>query len=133
MPSFFVPFFTVYAMRSSTMWCKRGPPDEDMDATGPPIRGDPFSQSQAHTPLKPHLIRWSLSPSHQGIPGNERADALAQKGRQDHPLPRYPSPDKQEMSHTPSPAAPVKGRAQLFFDCDSDMETAVAMTLLRLA
>ena len=56
-------------------------------------------------------------------------DALAENGRQDHPLLRYLSPDKQEMSHTPSPAAPFKGRAQLFFDCDSDMETAVAMTL----
>ena len=57
-----------------------------------------------------HLIRWARSPSHQGMPGNERADTLAEKGRQDHPLLRYPSPDKRGMSHTPSPAAPVKGR-----------------------
>ena len=76
-----------------------------------------------------HLIRWAWSPSHQGIPGNERADTLAEKGRQDHPLLTYPSPDKQEMSHTPSPAAPIKGRTQFLFDYHSDMETAVAMTL----
>jgi hypothetical protein len=27
---------------------------QDMDAMGPPIRGDLFSQSQTHIPLKPH-------------------------------------------------------------------------------
>ena len=59
-----------------------------------------------------HVIRWAWSPSHQGIPGNERADALAEKGRQDHPLLIYPSPNKQDVSHTPSPAAPVKRRLQ---------------------
>ena len=76
-----------------------------------------------------HVIRRASSPSHQGIPSNERADALAEKGRQDHPLLRYPSPDKQEISHTSSPTGPIKGRTQFLFDGDSDMETAVAMTL----
>ena len=46
-----------------------------------------------------HVIRWAWSPSHQGITGNERADALAEKGRQDHPLLRYPSPNNR-MYHT---------------------------------
>ena len=76
-----------------------------------------------------HVIRWAWSPSHQGAPGNERADALAEKGRQDHPLLRYPSPNKQDVSHTPSPAAPVKRRVQQPLDCDSEGEIAVAMTL----
>ena len=76
-----------------------------------------------------HIIRWAWSPSHQGIPGNERADALAEKGRQDHPLLSYPSHDKQDVSHTPSLATPIKGRAQPLFDGDSDGEATVAMTL----
>ena len=33
------------------------------------------------------------------------------------------------MSHRLSPAALVKGRAQPFLDCNSNLETAVAMTL----
>ena len=76
-----------------------------------------------------HTIRWAWSPSHQGILGTERADALAEKGRQDHPLLRYPSRDKQDISHIPSPAAPIKGRAQTLMECDSDVEATVAMTL----
>ena len=93
--------------------------------TGPVPNLDLWEALLLAIDMAQHLIRWAWSPSHQGIPGNERADTLAKKGRQDHPLLRYPSPDKQEMSHTPSLAAPVKP----FFDCDSDMETAVAMTL----
>ena len=76
-----------------------------------------------------YVIRWAWSPSHQGIRGNERADAPAEKGRQNHPLLRYPPPHKQEISHTPSSAAPIKGRAQPLFDCDSDLEAPVALTL----
>ena len=76
-----------------------------------------------------HIMRWAWSPLHQGIPGNERADVLAEKGRQDHPLLRYPSPDKQDVSHTPSPAAPVKRRVQPPLGCDSEGEVAIAMTL----
>ena len=76
-----------------------------------------------------HVIRWAWFPSHQGIPGNESADALAEKGRQDHPLLTSPSPNKQDVSHTPSPAAPVKRRVQQPLDWDSEEEIAVAMTL----
>ena len=56
-------------------------------------------------------------------------DALVERGRQDHPTLKFPSPDKQELSHCPSPVAPVKGRVQQFYDCDLDMETTVAMAL----
>ena len=76
-----------------------------------------------------HIMRWAWSPSHQGIPRNERAHALAAKGRHDHPLLRYPSRDKQDVAHTPSPAAAVKTRVQPQLDCDSEGEIAVAMTL----
>ena len=89
----------------------------------------PHSDLSEALDMAQDVIQWVWYPSHQGIPGNERADALAEKGRQDHPLLRYASREKQEISHTPSPAAPVKGRSQYLFDCDSDMETAVAMTL----
>ena len=33
-----------------------------------------------------HLIRWVWSPSHQGIPSNEQADRLAERGRRMHPF-----------------------------------------------
>ena len=36
---------------------------------------------------------------------------------------------KKNVSHTPSPAAPVKRRVQPPLDCDSEGEVAVAMTL----
>ena len=97
--------------------------------TGPVPNSDLWEALLLAMDRTQHIIRWAWSPSHQGIPGNERADALAEKGRQDHPLLRYPSPDKQDVSHTPSPAAPVKRRAQPLFDCDSEGEVAVAMTL----
>ena len=76
-----------------------------------------------------HIIRWAWTPLHQGIPGNERADALAEKGRQDHPLLRYRFPDKQDVAHTPSPASPIKWRAPPLFDYDSEGEATVAMAL----
>ena len=97
--------------------------------TGPVPNSDLWEALLLAIDMAQHVVWWAWSPSHQGIPGNERADALAENGRQDHPLLRYPSPDKQKIAHTPSPAAPVKGRAQYLLDCDSDMETAVAMTL----
>ena len=97
--------------------------------TGPVPNSDLWEALLLVIDMAQHMIRWAWSPSHQGILGNERADALAEKGREDHPLPRYPSPDKQDISHTPSPAAPIKGRAQLLLDCDSDVEATVAMTL----
>ena len=97
--------------------------------TGPVPYSDVWEALLLAIDMAQHLIRWAWSRSHHGIPGNERADTLAEKGRQDHPLLRFPSPDKQEISHTPSPAAPVKARTQFLFDGDSEMETALAMTL----
>ena len=41
----------------------RGPPDVDMDATGPAIRGGPFSWSREHIPLRP------LPPALDTFPG----------------------------------------------------------------
>ena len=101
-------------------WC---PP------TGPVPNSDPWEALLLAIDMAQHINRWEWSPWHQGIPGNERADALAEKGRQDHPLLRYPSPDKQDISHTPSPAAPIHGRAQTLLDSDSDLEATAAMTL----
>ena len=97
--------------------------------TGPVPNSDLWEAVLHAINMVPHVVSWTWSPSHQGIPGNERADAVAEKERQDHPLLRYPSLDKQEISHTPSPAAPVKERTQFLFDYDSGMETTVAMTL----
>ena len=97
--------------------------------TGPVPNSDLWEALLFAIDMAQHIIQWAWSPSHQGIPGNERADAVAEKGRQGHPFPLYPSPDKQDISHTPSPAAPIKGRAQPLFDCDSDVEATKAMTL----
>ena len=55
-----------------------------------------------------HVIRWAWSPSHQGIPGNERADALAEQGRRAHPFLLYPSPEKANLPSERSPPAPAK-------------------------
>ena len=96
--------------------------------TGPVPNSDLWEALLLAIDMAQHIIRWAWSPSHQGIPGNERADALAEKGRQDHPLFKYPSPNKQDISHTHIPAAPIKRRAQPVVDCDSDVEATVAMT-----
>ena len=97
--------------------------------TGPVLNLDLCEALLLAIDMVEQVIWWAWSPSHQGILSNEQADAVAETGRQDHPLLRYPSPDRQEISHTPSPAAAIKGRPQLLFHCDSDMETTVAMTL----
>ena len=62
--------------------------------TGPVPNWDLWEAPLLAIDMAQHVIRWARSPSHRGIPGNERAHALAEKGRQDHPLLRYPSPDK---------------------------------------
>ena len=80
--------------------------------TGPVLNSNLWEALLLVVARAQHVIRWAWSPSHQGISRKERADALAENGRQDHPLPRYPSPDKQKVSHTPSPATPVKGLTQ---------------------
>ena len=99
--------------------------------TGPVPNLDLWEALPLAIDMAQHTIRWAWSPLHQGIPGNERADALAEKGRQNHPLLTYPSPQKQDISHTPSQAAPIKGRAQRLIGCDSDVEATVAMTLFK--
>ena len=74
----------------------------------------------------PGARKWPLYPR-ELVPGPRDASApslISSRG------PRADlSPDKQEISHTPSQAAPVKGRTQCLFDCDSDVEIAVAMTV----
>ena len=97
--------------------------------TGPVPNSDLWEALLLAIDRTQHIIRWAWSPSHQGIPGNERADALAEKERQAHPLLMCPSPEKQDVSHTPSPAAPVKRRVQQPLDCDSEGEIALAVAL----
>ena len=50
---FLPPLFWSFLCLHVCMFACACPPPPRQFATGPPIRGDPFSQSQAHIPLKP--------------------------------------------------------------------------------
>ena len=67
----------------------------------------------------PHLINWVWSPSHQGIPGNEQPDRLAERGPCMHPFYLIAAPPRQwQACHRAQTRKPATCRVLLLDEED---------------